>query len=110
MGAVRLQQPLLWLPDVAEPEGAGRGKVRGRHRAVHPPLPAGTPKDVFFLASFTGEVTMVIPSHKAVVVSLGTSAAVGTMVAPSVYEGLCRSNVFGDNCPKTKVDEPAVIV
>lgn len=64
------------------------------------PLPKGTPNDVFFMAGFTGEVTMIIPSHNTVVVSLGTSAAVGTMVAPVLYKAFCENNVFGDNCPK----------
>lgn len=63
------------------------------------PLPKGTPDSVFFMAGFTGEVTMVIPEHNAVVVSLGTSAAVGTMVAPVLYEGFCKANVFDDRCP-----------
>lgn len=61
-------------------------------------LPKGAPDDVFLMAGISGEVTMVIPSHNVVVVSLGASPALGTWVAQVIYTAFCNSNVFGDKC------------
>lgn len=58
-----------------------------------PAFPPGSPRDIFFPAGAYGQITMVVPSHNAVIVSMGKSTDQNS-VAPVMYEGMCK--VFGD--------------
>merc|ERR1711964_361587 len=56
-------------------------------------FPKGSPTDIFFPAGAQGQITMVVPDHNAVIVSMGKSQDQNG-VAPVMYRGMCQ--VFGD--------------
>lgn len=96
---------LTWLSNNVQEDGKypGKCKMFGVPASGSRPsseFPKGTPEDVFYADGMYGQVTMVIPSHNAVVVSMGySSQGKGEYEVPTdMYKGLCLASVFNDPC------------
>lgn len=95
---------LTWLTNVGKVSDdtpyPGRCHTPDTYVGIDPPspaLPKGSPPDVFFAAGLQGQITMVLPSHNAVVVSMGATSVLQEDYVPvDMYNGFCKYKVFED--------------
>merc|ERR1712087_270056 len=89
---------LTWLTSNGKEGGTypGTCPVIAPGKGPEGPWPQGSPSDVFYGDGLKGQIVMVLPSHKAVVVSMGYNKH-GPSVPVDMYKALCAGKVF-ENC------------
>lgn len=71
-------------------------------------FPVGSPNDVFLAAGMFGQIVMVLPSHNAVVVSMGFNLN-QQLVPVWIYNALCIGKVF-EECTLNNIDVDVEVV